>query len=48
MPNFQYGIAGLSQGVLSGNDKPTKSKGNKNIFSSRVKDIILNESPPRI
>ena len=46
MPNFQYGIAGLSQGVLSGNDKPTKSKGNKNIFSSRVKDIILNESHP--
>ena len=33
MPNFQYGIAGLSQGVLSGNDKPTKPKGNKNIFS---------------
>ena len=46
MPNFQYGIAGLSQGVLSGNDKSTKSKGNKNIFSSRVKDIILNESHP--
>ena len=46
MPNFQYGIAGLSQGVLSGNDKPTKPKGNKNIFSSRVKDIILDESHP--
>lgn len=47
MPNFQYGIAGLSQGVLSGNDKPAKSKGNKNIFSSRVKDIILDESHPK-
>jgi hypothetical protein len=46
MPNFQYGIAGLSQGALSGNDKSAKSKGNKNIFSSRVKDIILDESHP--
>ena len=46
MPNFQYGIAGLSQGIFKGFGESPKSKGNKNIFSSRVKDIILNKSHP--
>ena len=46
MPNFQYGITGLSQGIFKGFGESTKSKGNKSIFSSRVKDIILNESHP--
>ena len=45
MPNFQYGIAGLSQGALSPQSNiitPTE----KLIFSSRVKDIILDENHP--
>ena len=45
MPSFQYGIAGLSQGALSPQSNvvaPTE----KLIFSSRVKDIILDENHP--
>ena len=45
MPNFQYGIAGLSQGALS-RYSDTVDPVEKLIFSSRVKDIILDESNP--
>ena len=43
MPNLQYGIPGLSQGVLNNFGDPTQSVG-KEIFSSRVKDIILDKN----
>jgi len=45
MPNLEYGIPGLSQGVLNRFDTPSTPV-TKEIFSSRVKDIILNESHP--
>jgi len=32
MPNFQYGITGLSQGIFKGFGESTKSKGNKSIY----------------
>ena len=45
MPNFQYGIAGLAQGALSRYSDTVKPV-ERLIFSSRVKDIILDESNP--
>ena len=45
MPNLQYGIAGLSQGVLNDFANPSPPTPNE-IFSSRVKDIILDNTHP--
>lgn len=45
MPNLQYGVAGLSQGVFNNFGDPSQPF-RKEIFSSRVKDIILDENHP--
>jgi len=45
MPNLEYGIPGLSQGVLNRFDTPSTPI-TREIFSSRVKDIILDKSHP--
>lgn len=45
MPNLEYGISGLSQGVLNRFDTPSTPT-TREIFSSRVKDIILDQSHP--
>jgi len=45
MPNLEYGISGLSQGVLNRFDTPSTPI-TREIFSSRVKDIILDKSHP--
>lgn len=45
MPNLQYGISGLSQGVLNNFGDPSRPT-EREIFSSRVKDIILDDAHP--
>ena len=46
MPNLNYGISGLSQGVINNKSIP-KLPVSQQIFSSRVKDIILNNTHPK-
>jgi len=45
MSNLEYGISGLSQGVLNRFDTPSTPI-TREIFSSRVKDIILDKAHP--